>query len=323
MRNNLRAFQIKVGDKISDYRLGKQLNLGKIRTFFENRYKVLDLYSGGRHVFGTLEKESELLFLKLATTEGISAVTENEYNWNQQFNRQASRQTSDFWVPQNKDCGLYNSTLFYLITDKFYGELLAPGPGKVTISATFLNYLPAVIKFSEFIQKLNITRLPNTVNPDHRKYFLEKTKSWYSDIPQVIREKYKVGDLLRLIKDGLPGLQRKPRHGDFTPWHLVRLDNGKLGLLDGEHTLENGVEYYDIGYFIQRVFSVLKNPYLAENILSMLIKRKYSIKKLRVILAARVIGGYLDESLKISPNYAFSNKFRNWVLSITQRKIGF
>src|SRR3989344_6997172 len=128
MGNNLKAFQIKVNGRVLDYRLCKELDLDQARAFFEKRCLIKKLWSGGRHILGILEKGDKVLFLKLATTEGISAVTKNEYKWNEQFNKLAPRRLSNFWVPKNKDCGLYKDKLFYLITDKFDGELLVQRP---------------------------------------------------------------------------------------------------------------------------------------------------------------------------------------------------
>ncbi len=312
----LKAFQITVNGKKLDYRLGKKLNLDQVKTFFEKKYVVRKLWSGGRHVLGILEKGNKILFLKLATTEGISAVTKNEYNWNEQFNKLVSRQVSDFQVPQNEECGTYKDKFFYLITEKFDGELLTKRPESTKTSAAFLDLLPAVVEFSELIQKLEINNLSDEENSDHKKIFYEKTRLWYEDIPDNIKERYKIGDLIKIVGKGVPGLQKKARHGDFTPWHLIKLKDRQLGLIDGEHAKHNSVEYYDIGYFIQRVFSVLQNPDLAKKILSLLLESNYDIGKLRVILAARGIGGFLDESLKLKPNYQFSNKFKDWVLSL-------
>ena len=78
----------------------------------------------------------------------------------------------------------------------------------------------------------------------------------------------------------------------------------------------DSVELYDIGYFIQRVFAVLQNPQLAERILNMLKGKKYEIEKLIIILAARTIGGFLDESLTSSPNYFYADKFKRWTISL-------
>lgn len=312
----LKAFQIKVNGKILDYRLGKNLNLTQVETFFKRNYAVKKLWSGGRHILGILEKNGQKLFLKLATTDGISKVSEKEYSWNEQFNKLVPRETANFWVPQNKDYGLYNDKLFYLITDHFEGKLLASRPEKIKSSTYILGYLQSVIDFSELIQNLSIASLPAEENHDNHKRFFEKTKAWYNDIPKNIMAEYQVVDLLEIVEENFSDLQKKRRHGDFTPWHLVVLKKGKLGLIDGEHALTNGVQYYDIGYFTQRIFSVLENPDLARDILYILKKRNYSIEKLKVILAARAIGGFLDESLKPSPNYELSNKFKNWVIKL-------
>lgn len=316
MGKDIKAFQIKVNGRILDYRLGKELDLDQARAFFERRYLIKKLWSGGRHILGILEKDDKVLFLKLATTEGVSAVTKKEYKWNEQFNKLVSRSVSNFWVPQNKECGLYQDKLFYLITEKFDGELLAKRPEKIQVSVIFQNLLPAVIEFSELIQGLSIDQLSDEENPDHRKWFLKKTRSWYGDIPEDIRQKYQVMDLLKIVENGIPRLQKRPRHGDFTPWHIIKLPNNKLGLIDGEHAMGSSVEYYDIGYFIQRVFSILQNPDLAKKILSMSVESKNNIEKLAVILAARGIGGFLDESLKPKPNYKSGNKFKDWVISL-------
>lgn len=315
MQHRLKAFQVRVNGEILDYRLGEKLNLEKVRSFFEKKYLVKKLWSGGRHVLGILEKNNQILFLKLATTKGIGALTKNEYLWNEKFNRLVWRELSNFWVPRNIDFGIYNK-LFYLITDKFDGELLDQRPEKSKISTIFINQMPSVIKFSELIQGLDIVNLSPHESADHRGWFLKKTEAWFNGIPKNTREQYKLNDLLQIVKNCVSTLKKKPRHGDFTPWHLIRLKSGQLGLIDGEHAMANGVEYYDIGYFIQRIFSVLENPNFAEKILSELIKNNYNLEKLTVILAARGIGGFLDESLKPSPNYEFSSKFKDWVISL-------
>lgn len=112
-------------------------------------------------------------------------------------------------------------------------------------------------------------------------------------------------------------MKNQSRHGDFAPWHLIKLNTNQLALIDGEHARSNGVEYYDIAYFIQRVFSVLGNQLLSKQILSLLLKRNYNLQKLKVILASRAIGGFLDESLKSRPNYQIANQFKSWALNIT------
>lgn len=314
--SNIKAFQIIVNGKTLDYRLGNMLDLDQTRAFFEKKYKVIKIWPGGRHVFGTLEKNNKTLFLKLATTEGMSELTKNEFKWNEQFNKLIPRKLSKFWVPKNIDFGVYNGNLFYLITDNFEGELFVQKPAQSEISSFFQSNINYIIEFSELIQSLNLANLSIEESPNFRNSFLEKTNAWYESVPENIQDEFQINKLLRVVKNGIGNLSRKPRHGDFTPWHLMKLKSGQLGLIDGEHAKKNGVEYYDIGYFIQRVFSVLQNPTLAEQILSQLIKRNYSLEKFKIILAARAIGGFLDESLNPKPNYQFSNKFNDWVISL-------
>src|SRR3989344_7081651 len=184
MRKRLGAFKIRVGQRVLDYRLGKDLNLDEVRNFFSRKYKVKNLWQGPRHVLGELEKSDKNLFLKLSTTEGIGAVTKNEYNWNEEFNSQIKRPRSNYWVPKNYGCGFYKNTLFYLITDKLEGEFLAKEPVKSKISETFTRTIPEIIAFSEMIQKLEIKTADQKTN--HREFFLNKTKTWLLDIPNNI-----------------------------------------------------------------------------------------------------------------------------------------
>lgn len=315
----LSSFKINRDHKVFDYRLGNKLNLKEIIAFFNKNYQVQKIWSGERYVLGILEKNGRDYFLKLATSRGISLLTENEFNWNESFNQEIKRENSSFWVPQNYDCGYYNKELFYLITDRFEGQMLARHPEKQKISETFIRNLTKVIDFSELIQNLTEINLNNsfeTKNMNYQDRFINKTKLWYQDIPKIIINKFEVNKLLDFVINNASKLTQKPRHGDFTPWHLMELRTGQFGLIDGEHALADGVEDYDIAYFIQRVFSVLKNPKLAKNIFSQLQKRNYSVNNLKTVLAARAIGGYLDESLTDDPSYRYAHEFQKWTLSL-------
>ena len=314
MGKNLGAFKIRVGQKVLDYRLGANLNLDDVRNFLSKKYKVKKLWQGPRHVLGELEKSDKKLFLKLSTTEGIGAVTKNEYNWNEEFNSQIQRPSSTYWVPKNYDCGFYKNKLFYLITDKLEGEFLAKEPVKSKISQTFIASLPKVIAFSQLIQSLKVKNRGQ--RGGHHEIFLNKTKSWLTDIPYPIQNKYALKELYKIVEGNTEYLKAKQKHGDFTPWHIIKLESGQLALIDGEHALKNGVELYDIGYFVQRVFSVLKNPKLAGDILNLLRDKGLDIQKLRCILAARAIGGFLDESLAPAPDYSYADNFRKWISTI-------
>lgn len=310
------AFKIKVHGKNLDYRLSAALDLAEVRTFFEKKYTVHNLWQSGRHVLGEVAKNGQMLFLKLATTEGISAVTQIEFQWNDQFNKLTPRHSCPFWVPQNYDSGNYQENLFYLVTDKFDGELLSKRPGETHVSQIFEDAIFDVIAFSELIQELPLKKMDDRENGDYQQLFLHKTQLWYNAIPENIREEYHVKDLLQLVENGVHSLQKKSRHGDLTPWHMMRLKTGQLGLIDGEHAMASGVAYYDIAYFIQRVFNELQRPDMVEKVFEQLQNKQYSVESLKVVLAARGIGGFLDDSLKPEPTYTFSERYMKWVKAL-------
>lgn len=350
MTTQISAFKVRVGDKVLDYRLGANLDLAEVRTFFSKDYKVKRLWNGGRHVLGVLEKLSLEYFFKLATTEGISVVTKNEYDWNNEFNKQFKRSKSHFWVPLNYDCGYYKNKLFYLVTDKFESNFLSSWPS-IDSADNLSENIADIIVFSNTIQSLKLNksamkllskRQPELVSvsgkvldpfdetqgkqvqndknglgkENYKDWFVTKTISWLDSVSEHVVDKYDLEKLLKLVKTGAVNLDMKARHGDFAPWHLIKLNSGQLGLIDAEHAKFDAVELYDIGYLIQRVFSVLKAPELATKILNTLRKDNVDISKLKAILASRAIGGFLDESLAENPDYTFADKFKLWMLSL-------
>lgn len=312
----MKAFQIKVDGKYLDYRVPNQLNLDEVKSFFSDKYIVKEIWQEARHVLGILEKNKTTYFLKLATTDGISATTKIDFNWGIEFNKLVARDY-DLWVPKTIESGFYKENLFYVINEYFKGELLSKKPHPGEENKDFKKYIEKIIEFSETIQNLKIEKLYDGDTDDYHKCFFEKTLTWYEAVPQDIATKYKINQLLNIVENGYKTLDKKTRHGDFTPWHMIDPGNGKIVLIDGERALKNGVQYYDIGYLLQRIYTVLDNKEFAKNILSILITRGYDLNKLKVILAARAIGGFCDEVLvRDDQNYKRADNFAKWVLSL-------
>ncbi len=306
------AFKLKKDGKILDYRLAGNLDLTDIRKELEGKYKVGQLRQEGRHVIGVVEREGQEYFLKLATSEGISARTQIDKLWNDEFNKYSK--SEQFRVPKNFDDGLYKD-FYYIIVEKFNGPLLCKLDGS---NNTIGQHVEQIIEFSELIQGLPINVSNNDLieESNHQKWFVAKTKSWLDAIPKEIVQKYGVERLFEIVERGASVLEKKPRHGDFTPWHLILLSNNGLGLIDGEHAHSHGVEYYDICYFIQRVFSIIDDRKLAIKIYGELLNRGYDKGKLKTVLTSRAIGGFLDESLNPSRDYKSEVEFKNWVLEL-------
>ncbi|MBU1000221.1 hypothetical protein KKE78_02380 [Patescibacteria group bacterium] len=312
----LKSFQVRQGNKILNYRSGEKLDLSRIKSFFQDSYNVKKLWNASRHVLGILTKNDVDYFLKLSTSEGISVVTKNEYSWNDYFNKYFPKELP-YQVPKNFKSGLYQQKFFYLITDYFDGEILCD----INEDATQLPiYIEDIILLSELIQKMPKIKFSTCQYEDKaadfKQKFTDKANKWFNDIPTGVRKKFKTDILLKIVEKGVDELISRPRHGDFTPWHMIRLQNSRLGLIDGEHSRSDSVEGYDICYLIQRVFSVLKNPSIAQNIYFRLLTKGYEKNKLKTVLAARAIGGFLDESLAEKSEYNFANQFKDWIIQL-------
>jgi hypothetical protein len=311
MTQKLQAFEIEVDGQILDYRVGTSLDLIDIGKFFEKEYTVESLHNEGRHVLGELVKDDKRLFLKIATTPGIGAMLENERRWNDEFHRTVIQESSAFHVPKNVAHGLYQGKFPYLITEALEGRLIVEKPDPAVMTPVLEENLESIIRFSEFIQTLPVDDYAGA--SDYRERFLMKVHAWFDAVPADVRSKYRLEELLHIVEAGAAGLVKKPRHGDFAPWHLMTLSDNTLGLLDGEHFMPDGVGYYDIGYCIQRIYAVLQQPKIAEKLYAKIIDWGYDEALLSVILAARGIGGYLDASLSTSPDYAMSFAYQIWV----------
>lgn len=287
-----------------DYRKGEVLNLKEIKSFFEDKgYQVDKFLPQERHVCAVIQKEevSDFLFLKLSTSKGISVVTENEAAWNMAA-------AGKILVPKNYDRGYFKKDYFYNITSYFQGKILDKNIVKAKIEE--------IIKLSETVMNLAIGDLPSDKYNNGNNYlemFLNKVQSHFDAVPEPIAKKYQLEKLLFEVKETAPSLQLFPRHGDFAPWHMILTKDEKIALIDGEHAMAKGVEYYDIGYFIQRVYAVWREPELAKNIYDILINRGYDKKSLRTILMARTIGGFLDESLAPNPDYSLHEEMKSWL----------
>lgn len=303
----LKSFKLRFGKKVFDYREGENLSLRKVTAFFQKDYEVRKIWQGERHIFAILFRKRNY-FLKLSKSEGISKVLRNELNWNDYFNTHNSDKL--FKVPKNYDSGLYENKYFYLITDYLKGKLICPLNGSIAESNKMIPYLPKIFKFAELIENLPKEEFSLIEKLD----FMSKVRNWFEDIPSGIRKQFNIELLLNIVEGNYQKLDNKPKHGDFTPWHLIIEDSG-LALTDGEHAQAVSIQYYDIAYFIQRVFSVLKNPKLAKLIYLELIKRNYDGEKLKCVLAARAIGGFLDDYISTN-DYSYANYFKDWIIQI-------
>lgn len=308
----MKAFEIEIKGKQLDYRKGRSLDKKEVKDFIESQgYIIRKMVFRERHVGAIVSNPSvsdKPLFLKLATSKGISPVTENEFFWNEATSTKLP-------VPKNYARGYFKKDLFYLVTTYLNGRLL----DKKFVAEK----IHEIIDLSERIMSVKIDSLPSdkyTQGRDYREKFVNKVVSHFEAVPENIRTEYYLGDLLSFVKNNAQSLRCSPRHGDFAPWHMIttnyELRTTNLFLIDGEHAMSLGIEYYDIAYFIQRVYAVWKETKLAKSIYQELILRGYDKNKLKVVLMARSIGGFLDETLSPNPDYSIHKEFKTWLRSI-------
>lgn len=308
----MQAFKIKKGNNVFDYRKSEVLDLDEVRRDFSKKFNVLDIRQPGRHVILTISKGGQEYILKLASTEGIGVRTEVEARWNNEFNKHSN--SVNFRVPKNIDEGYYNG-LYYLITEKFFGTHLSTLRGGIN---KISNHIEEIVGFANHIQNLPLD-IPNNDlidAPNAQEWFVKKTKNWYESVSPLVIRDYGVDKLLEIVENGSGKLLEKPRHGDYTPWHIMSLGENKLALIDGEHAHSHGVEHYDIAYFLQRVFAVIDRRDQTEEVLNNLKETNVDINKLKIVLTSRAIGGYLDEFLSPVPNYEKAKEFSDFVLGL-------
>ncbi len=307
------AFKVTENGQTYDYRVPAALNLTDATNYFSVHYKIVSpLMQSGRHVIGVLHDGRQELFLKLATTPGISILTKNEYAWNEAFNKLPHPK---FQVPKNVTSGEYNG-LFYSLTQRLLSQPLTTTDFK--LSPSFQSLIPEVIDLAEHIMSLKIAGIskPDVVTgATPQTWFVNKTKAWLDAIPVTMQSQYELLSLLGIVETGASALATKPRHGDFTPWHMEKTLSG-IALFDGEHAMSDGVELYDIGYLIQRVHTISQSPDVALRIFLEAEKRGHQTIKLKTILAARAIGGFLDAHLANKTDFTHEAQFKDWAKSL-------
>lgn len=288
----LAAFEIRVGNTVLDYRIPGMVDLSSVRAHFSSRYDIVSLTSYGRHVTGVFKKDGIPYFFKLATTEGISELTKNECAWEKFYHAHAPNE-SVFLVPHIYESGLYDGRLFYTVSDYIDGTFLSTGPHERGMTRWSDEYADLVIDGAVQIASFPVDEKQITSYIDT---FIHKVNSWFDAIPQTVRRTYDIERLKDHVERFAHILSPSVRHGDYTPWHMLKKDE-TYALIDGEHFSACSVQYYDIVYFIQRLYAILGAKDEAMSLLHTLSDRGYDKKKLGVVLAARTIGGYLDHTL--------------------------
>lgn len=260
----------------------KQLYSAITDYFYHQGYKVLQLHRPNRHIIGRLEKDNRLFFLKIAVNSELSKKIDNEYRSTIMLDRQL-KLFPDLFVRAIVDHGSIDfnqQSLSYIITDYIDNKYLS--------NQTLKNNIKQTAKMAYELSKIKPFRIPfiHRVNPG--KHLYESAQFFASQID--INSK----KILRIIANKQDDIKIAYGHGDFSPWHLYKVDN-KLFLIDAEQA---GVKpkYYDVANFYLRLRQNLKSKRLANKFLKefylMLpnIDRVSFWHEFRPVLAERAIG---------------------------------
>lgn len=296
----------------TNYRQEARLELSVVaKSLSKIGIQAVSLNQFWRHVTGEVIWNTQKYFFKMATTEGISAKTQNEVRWNNFINSQNF--DLGISVPKIKHTGFLNGLFFYLAEFVDGEALILPSQKDDAQKLNIIeDMLEQITNFTAQLQNLGLNKIETanqillstedfkTSNDDKNlemsQNYLAKIKSWVLSEDQM---QISLEPLLNMVEENIEFWTYCVNHGDFTPWHIMRTTEHKLYLIDGEHA-DLKPDFYDISYFYHRTFTKLENPELANKFLhlsySKLLPAKQNLFQeiFPSVLASRIIGGFFD-----------------------------
>ena len=290
------------------------LDLNEISTFLNKRgYEVVDLRQPWRHVVGKIKKDGKEFFLKIASTVEIGKKTKNQIDWSEK----ASKMLKTMKVPEIKDKGEYKE-LPWFTNEYIGGELLAD---YVKDREKGTKELSQNLERVALVAKEILELSPDVSSPKEtqekaglvEKMMIEKVDGWI----ELTNKKESITELRKFMIEKLPEIQFAPSFGDFVPWHMIKR-NEEIYLIDSEHARMEGIKFYDVAYFYHRVFTKLQTPDIADEFMQIFLKLYPMSNKdketLRMILAQRLIGGYMDAQYDKATSVKLQDEMRDRLL---------
>jgi hypothetical protein len=243
------------------------LNQEEIGNFLETiGFKPQKIAQPWRHLIAFGEYEGKSAVFKLASTKAISLRTKNEFYWNEAVHSIDPECRKNFTVPKNLSFGEYKD-LFYFIAQKF--------TGKPFVENGVLNYSKMLSKIKQIaLATREIETLP--IKKDVNFYITQKKSEKISTGERLLvsatewtsRSSLNLDEFVKIIERNKDNIRTCVGHGDFVPRQLYD-ENGKIGIIDGEHAGLKGPIYYDVAWFYIRLRTEydatdLANQYLLE-----------------------------------------------------------
>jgi hypothetical protein len=261
---------------------------------------VISLEQAWRHVHGKVSFKGKTLFLKMASTVGISRATRNESVWNRHLKRHLSPQ-APFTVPAIVKTGTLSGKFYYLAE-----HIEEPTPLCPSISGAnkkvYRSYTKAL---AESLIELSTLDRRSFIWDRRYKYLQHPGTRFFNRALSFFNSVQKPAELLPVltIAKEISTLYRPAlAHGDFTPWHMLRDRSNQLFLTDGEWGTGYLPSFYDLAYCYHRTCTFLGHidvaVTLAAEYRSLLKKsqKNFFDKAFPAVVAERVLGGYWDDT---------------------------
>lgn len=280
-------------------------------------YQVESLEQLWRHVTGRLERKGRPYFLKVATSESIGELTSVEPDWYRQV---STRLTPDIplEVPVVAEEGTLKmpdgtSRYFYISSFAAGPQLATKYPPKVRNLGSWIDRIAQSVVFLQGLEGIQVKGKSLTPAKEKIEGYEKKFHEWAEE------SGVDFSDLLKIARELRQTYEPAFNHGDFVPWHMLEADE-RFVLIDAEHASISKPKYYDVAYFYHRVYTAAMSPDLAKAFLRAVSdqlpkpERNAFMRKLRPVLAGRVIGGYGDSKQGDRTDVSFHDALRQDVV---------
>lgn len=305
-------------EKGKNYRKAEEIDLEYIKEHIKDLgYNTVKIDQQWRHVHAHLKKNDRDYFFKMSSTADIGERTRNEVTFYDSIKPIIAQKKIDFLdVPQIYKTGIIDSR-FYYISEYYKPVFLATkDPIDTSNLESWLDRIVKINKFLSSIDSIHLERDKGKITILNRwQDFKDKKINWYEQVKE-----HGLDDIMNLIWKIKDDFQTGLVHGDFVPWHMIK-SNGKIILIDPEHSSLLAPKYYDVAYFYHRVYVSTQNPILAKKYLK---KYKQSLgdselkefdQLFKPVLADRILGGYWDQKTDDTNNYIYCDKIKKDLLN--------
>lgn len=276
---------------------GKKVDVDEIKKFFlSKKVDVKEINETGRflNIIGNLNTQK--VFIKVSTSEGLNEKLLNEISWHDELKRVGI----DLNITPLLENGYIDNTLVYAIYEFVEGYTLDSMIEK--IDSKILKDLVNINISIDCVKGINLFK--NQQEREHAEKAItsikDKATHYFKVAENFAKESGEdLTELLDVVKNYEKMDEMGLNHNDFTPRNILYSD-GKLILTDGESASTTSPRFYDVAIMYTRLYLTYSRPDLAKEYLNEFIKLlpenyldtfNFAFK---TMLASRTIGGFWE-----------------------------